>query len=157
MSSYTWKIYMLTAANFLVGTSEYIIAGILDKVAADLGVSVSAAGQLITVFSLAFAIGTPILMATTSRLDRRNLLLYSLGIFVVGNAVAFLLPGFTFLIASRVILALGTGVFFVTAMTVASKLAPPEKQGSAIATIVMGFFNFVNCWGSDRQSCRFLL
>lgn len=139
MKSYIWKIYLLTAANFLVGTSEYIIAGILDKVAADLGVSVSAAGQLITVFSLAFAIGTPILMAITSHLDHRKLLLYSLGLFVVGNAVAFLLPGFSFLMVSRVILALGTGVFFVTAMTVASKLAPPEKQGSAIATIVMGF------------------
>ncbi|MFF2154815.1 MFS transporter [Paenibacillus chitinolyticus] len=139
MKSYIWKIYMLTAANFLVGTSEYIIAGILDKVAADLGVSVSVAGQLITVFSLAFAIGTPVLMAITSRLDRRKLLIYSLGLFVAGNAVAFLLPGFSFLMASRVILALGTGVFFVTAMTVASKLAPPEKQGSAIATIVMGF------------------
>lgn len=139
MKSYAWKIYMLTAANFLVGTSEYIIAGILDKVAADLGVSVSAAGQLITVFSLAFAIGTPILMAMTSGVDRRKMLLYSLGIFVVGNAVAFLLPGFSFLMVSRVILALGTGIFFVTAMTVASKLAPSEKQGSAIATIVMGF------------------
>lgn len=139
MKSYEWKIYMLTAANFLVGTSEYIIAGILDKVAADLGVSVSAAGQLITVFSLAFAIGTPILMAMTSGVDRRKMLLYSLGIFVVGNAVAFLLPGFSFLMVSRVILALGTGIFFVTAMTVASKLAPSEKQGSAIATIVMGF------------------
>lgn len=137
--SYTWKIYMLAAASFLVGTSEFIIAGILDKVAADIGVAVSAAGQLITVFSLAYAFGTPVLMAITSRIDRRKLLLYSLGVFVVGNAVAFLLPGFAFLIASRVILALSTGVFVVTGLTVASKLAPPEKQGSAIATLVMGF------------------
>ncbi|MDF2960633.1 MAG: transporter [Paenibacillus sp.] len=137
--SNAWKIYMLAVVSFLVGTSEFIIAGILDKVAGDIGVSVSAAGQLITVFSLAYAFGTPILMAVTARLERRKLLLYSLGVFVLGNAVAVILPGFEFLIGSRIILALSTGVFVVTALTVASKLAPPEKQGSAIATLVMGF------------------
>ncbi|WP_282940639.1 MFS transporter [Paenibacillus sp. RC67] len=137
--SYAWKIYMLAAVSFLVGTSEFIIAGILDKVAADIGVPVSAAGQLITVFSLAYAFGTPVLMAITSRMERRKLLVYSLGVFVIGNAIAVLLPGFAFLVASRIILALSTGVFVVTALTVASKLAPSEKQGSAIATLVMGF------------------
>ncbi|KRF43588.1 MFS transporter [Paenibacillus sp. Soil787] len=137
--SYAWKIYMLAAVSFLVGTSEFIIAGILDKVAEDIGVSVSAAGQLITVFSLAYAFGTPILMAVTARLERRKLLLYSLGLFVIGNGIAFILPGYESLIGSRIILALSTGVFVVTAMTVASKMAPPEKQGSAIATLVMGF------------------
>jgi MFS transporter, DHA1 family, putative efflux transporter len=139
MMSNTWKVYMLAAVSFLVGTSEFIIAGILDKVAEDIGVSVSAAGQLITVFSLAYAIGTPILMAATARMERRKLLLYSLVVFVIGNAIAVALPGFEFLVASRIILALGTGVFVVTALTVASKLAPPDKQGNAIATLVMGF------------------
>jgi DHA1 family putative efflux transporter-like MFS transporter len=137
--SNTWKIYMLAVVSFLVGTSEFIIAGILDKVAKDIGVSVSAAGQLITVFSLAYAFGTPVLMAVTARMERRKLLLYSLGVFVIGNGIAVSFSGFEFLIASRVILALGTGVFVVTALTVASKLAPPDKQGSAIATLVMGF------------------
>jgi DHA1 family putative efflux transporter-like MFS transporter len=133
------KIYMLAIVTFLVGTSEFIVAGILDKVANDTGVSVSSAGQLITVFSLTYAFGTPILMAITARMERRKLLLYALGVFVVGNAVAFMLSGYEFLIVSRVILALSTGVFVVTALTVASKLAAPGKQGSAIATLVMGF------------------
>ncbi|SFL81974.1 MFS transporter, DHA1 family, purine base/nucleoside efflux pump [Paenibacillus sp. 1_12] len=137
--SNTWKIYMLAIVSFLVGTSEFIIAGILDKVAADSGVSVAAAGQLITVFSLAYAFGTPFLMAVTARVERRKLLLYSLGVFVIGNVIAVAIPGFDFLIGSRIILALSTGVFVVTALTVAAKLAPPEKQGSAIATLVMGF------------------
>lgn len=134
-----WKIYMLAVTSFLVGTSEFIIAGILDKVSEDMGVSVSAAGQLITVFSLAYAFGTPILMAVTARMERRKLLIYSLGIFAAGNVIAVALPGFEFLIVSRIILALSTGVFVVTALTVASKLALPDKQGSAIATLVMGF------------------
>ncbi|WP_409342315.1 MFS transporter [Paenibacillus sp. MBLB4367] len=137
--SNAWKIYMLAVVSFLVGTSEFIIAGILDKVAEDIGVSVAAAGQLITVFSLAYAFGTPFLMAVTARVERRKLLLYALGVFVAGNGIAVALPGFEFLVASRVILALSTGVFVVTALTVASKLAPPDKQGSAIATLVMGF------------------
>ncbi len=133
------KIYMLAIISFLVGTSEFIIAGILDKVAADVGVSVAAAGQLITVFSLAYAFGTPILMGLTARVERRRLLLYALGAFAVGNLIAVALPGFAFLIVSRIVLALSTGVFVVTSLTVASKLAPAGKQGSAIATLVMGF------------------
>ncbi|MBP1994136.1 MFS transporter [Paenibacillus eucommiae] len=137
--SNVWKIYMLAIISFLVGTSEFIIAGILDKVAADVGVSLSAAGQLITVFSLAYAFGTPILMAVTARMERRQLLLYALGVFAVGNLIAVALPGFAFLLVSRVVLALSTGVFVVTALTVAAKLAAPGKQGSAIATLVMGF------------------
>lgn len=137
--SNAWKIYMLAVISFLVGTSEFIIAGILDKVAEDIGVSVSAAGQLITVFSLAYAFGTPILMAVTARMERRKLLLYALAVFAIGNAITVVLPGFEFLIISRIVLALSTGVFVVTALTVATKLAPPDKQGSAIATLVMGF------------------
>ncbi|WP_307416885.1 MFS transporter [Paenibacillus sp. W2I17] len=137
--SNTWKIYMLAIVSFLVGTSELIIAGILDKVAASIGVPVSVAGQLITVFSLAYAFGTPVIMALTSRMDRRNLLIYSLVAFVIGNAMTAVLPGFLLLFISRIVLALSTGVFIVTALMVASKLAPPDKQGSGIATVVMGF------------------
>ena len=144
--SNAWKIYMLAVVSFLVGTSEFMIAGILDKVAADLNVSVGAAGQLITVFSLAYAFGTPFLMAATARMERRRLLLGALAVFVVGNAIVVLLPGFAALVVSRVVLALSTGVFVVTALTVASRLAPEGKQAGAIATLVMGF--------RDRKSTR---
>ncbi|MFC5471910.1 MFS transporter [Cohnella suwonensis] len=135
----SWKIYMLAIVSFLVGTSEFIIAGILDRVAEDIGVSVSAAGQLITVFSLAYAFGTPILMALTARVDRRNLMLAALSLFVVGNLVSFLFAGYASLMGARVLLALSTGTFVVVALTVAAKMAPEGKQGSAIATLVMGF------------------
>ncbi|MBD3918369.1 MFS transporter [Paenibacillus sp. PR3] len=137
--SYNLKIYMLALVSFLVGTSEFIIAGILDKVSDDIGVSVSAAGQLITVFSLAYGFGTPFLMAAAAKVDRKKLMLYALSVFIVGNVAAYFFSGFAALIVSRVIVALSSGVFVVTALTVASKLAPAEKQGSAIATLVMGF------------------
>ena len=135
----TWKIYMLAIISFLVGTSEFIISGILDKIADSLGVTLAVAGQLITIFSLVYAIGTPILMALTASLDRRRLMLYSLGLFVVANLLAFLLPGFGPFLFARIIMALGAGLVVVTALNIAAKLAPPDKQASSIATVVMGF------------------
>ncbi|CAH0167311.1 MFS transporter [Peribacillus sp. Bi134] len=135
----TWKIYMLAIISFLVGTSEFIISGILDKIADSLGVTLAAAGQLITIFSLVYAIGTPILMALTASLDRRKLMLYSLGLFIVSNLLAFLLPGFGPFLFARIIMALGAGLVVVTALNIAAKLAPPDKKASSIATVVMGF------------------
>ena len=138
MSS-TWKIYILAIVSFLVGTSEYIISGILDNIAHTLGITLAAAGQLITIFSLVYALFTPILMALTASMDRRKLMIYALGLFVIGNILAFVLPGYGWFIAARVIMAMGAGMVVVTALTIAAKIAPEGKQGSAIATVVMGF------------------
>ncbi|AHM67293.1 MFS transporter [Paenibacillus polymyxa] len=135
----TWKVYILAIVSFLVGTSEYIISGILDQIATTMGITVSAAGQLITVFSLAYAIGTPILMAVTAKWDRRNLLLSSLGLFAVANMLSFVLPGFGMFIAARIMMALGAGMVVVTALSIAAKIAPVGKQASSIATVTMGF------------------
>jgi len=134
----TWKIYVLVLISFLVGTSNYIISGILDRIAETLGTSVAAAGQLITVYSLAYAVGTPILMALTAKMDRRKLLLYSLGLFIAANLLTFILSGFGFFIAARIITALGAGVVTVNALSIAAKIAPPGKQASAIANVTMG-------------------
>ncbi|ALP38149.1 MFS transporter [Paenibacillus sp. IHB B 3084] len=135
----TWKVYILAIISFLVGTSEYIISGILDQIATTMGITVAAAGQLITVFSLAYAIGTPILMAVTAKMDRRKLLLYSLGLFAVANLLSFVLPGFGMFIAARILMALGAGMVVVTALSIAAKIAPAGKQASSIATVTMGF------------------
>lgn len=137
--SNTWKIYILAVTSFLVGTSEYIISGILDNIADTLGITLAAAGQLITIFSLVYAIFTPILMALTASMDRRRLMIYSLSLFVIGNILAFVLPGYGWFIVARVIMALGAGMVVVTALTIAAKIASEGKQGSAIATVVMGF------------------
>ncbi|NEU28777.1 MFS transporter [Paenibacillus polymyxa] len=135
----TWKVYILAIVSFLVGTSEYIISGILDRIATTMGITVPAAGQLITVFSLAYAIGTPILMAITAKWDRRKLLLSSLGLFAVANVLSFSLPGFGMFIAARILMALGAGMVVVTALSIAAKIAPAGKQASSIATVTMGF------------------
>lgn len=132
------KVYVLALISFLVGTSNYIIFGILDRIAETLGTSVAAAGQLITVYSLAYAVGTPILMALTAKMDRRKLLLYSLGLFIAANLLTFILSGFGFFIAARIVTALGAGVVTVNALSIAAKIAPPGKQASAIANVTMG-------------------
>ncbi|MEK3685019.1 MFS transporter [Paenibacillus sp. FSL R10-2736] len=139
VNSWKMKVYMLTLISFLVGTSQYVPVGILDKVAASVGVSVSAAGQLVTIFALANALGTPIVMLATAKIDRRKLLMIALAIIVIGSALTLALPGFGFLMVSRVVLAIGTGVFLVTAFSFASKLAPPGHQAGAIATVTTGF------------------
>jgi DHA1 family putative efflux transporter-like MFS transporter len=94
---------------------------------------------LITIFSLSYAFGTPIVMALTARMERRKLLLYALTLFVSGNVLAYLLPGYDLLIVSRIIMGLSAGVTIVTSLTIATKVALPGKQGSAIAAVLMGF------------------
>ncbi|KWZ76899.1 MFS transporter [Heyndrickxia coagulans] len=136
--SNTGKVYILAIVSFLVGTSQYIISGILDNISESLGITLAAAGQLITIFSLVYAIFTPVLMAITSRMDKRKLMIYSLGLFVIGNLLAFVLPGYGFFIVSRIMMALGAGMVVVTALTIAEKIAPKGKKASAIATVIMG-------------------
>ncbi|MBB6020121.1 DHA1 family putative efflux transporter-like MFS transporter [Paenibacillus sp. JGP012] len=139
MRSSSSKVYILAIVSFLVGTSEYALSGILDKVAASLDVSLAAAGQLITIFSLIYALCTPILMALTASMDRRKLIVISMGIFVASNILAFVLPGYGLFVVARILMAIGAGVVVVTALNIAAKIAPSGKQASAIATVVMGF------------------
>ncbi|RCW48061.1 MFS transporter [Paenibacillus prosopidis] len=137
--SNTWKIYILALVSFLVGTSEYVISGILDTISDTMGISVTSAGQLVTIFSFVYAIFTPILMALTAKVERQKLLVTALGIFVLGNVLSFVLPGYELFVAARIIMALGAGMVVVTALDIAAKIAAPGKQASAIATVVMGF------------------
>lgn len=135
----TWKIYMLTLISFVVGTSQFVIVGTLDQVAASVDVSVATAGQLITVFALGNAIGTPLVMVATSKMDQRKQLLLALAIILLGVIGVIALPGFGLLMASRVLLGIGTGVFVVTAYGIAAKLAVPGRQGGAMANVAMGY------------------
>lgn len=137
--SNTWKVYFLALVTFLVGTSEYVISGILDKISDTMGISVTSAGQLVTIFSFVYAISTPILMALTAKAERQKLLVGALGIFVIGNVLSFILPGYSLFVAARVVMAIGAGMVVVTALDVAAKIAAAGKQASAIATVVMGF------------------
>ncbi|MBD2872782.1 MFS transporter [Paenibacillus arenilitoris] len=135
----SWKIYLLAFISFFVSTSEYVIAGILDQISVWAHITVASAGQLITVFAIANAIGSPLFVIATAKMDRRKLLMLSLAIVVIGSVLTVTLPGFGFLILSRIVLGIGGGVFLIGAKTVAAKLAEPGKQAGAIGTVILGF------------------
>ncbi|SFM10002.1 MFS transporter, DHA1 family, purine base/nucleoside efflux pump [Paenibacillus sp. 1_12] len=138
MKNYKWIIYLLALGATVVGTAESIITGILDMIATNINVSIGLAGQLVAMYSIAYAVGTPILIALTSKIDRKKLLFIALLIFLIGNVIAVLSPNFTILMISRAILGVSAGVFAVVALGIAAQIAPPEKRGSAIGTILMG-------------------
>lgn len=135
----TWKIYMLTFITFLLGTAQFVIVGILDTVANSVDVSLSTAGQLITVFALSNAIGTPIIMLATAKMNQRNRLLLALGIMLLGIIVTVTLPGFGFLMLSRILLGVGNGFFVATAYALAPKLAPAGREVRAMSNVALGF------------------
>lgn len=133
------KIYLLTFISFLLGTSQFIIVGVLDQIATSLGISVSQAGQLVSVYALASAIGTPIIMMVTSKIDQRTQLLLSLIVFILGVFAMLIWNDYLVIIISRAIVGVGSGVFVVTAYGISAKLAPIGGQGKAMSNIAMGF------------------
>lgn len=132
-------IYLLMIAVFFTATSELVIAGILNVLAEQMHISVSLAGQLITAYSLAFAIGTPIIIATTAKWPRKKLLLTAMAVFIGGNFLSIAGTGFVLLMAARMLLGVSSGVFIVAAFSAAAKMVPVEKIGSAMGTIILGF------------------
>lgn len=129
-------IYILTIAVFFTATSELVVAGILNELADQIHVSIALAEQLITVYSLAFAIGTPVVVSLTARMGRKKLLLLAMLVFIFGNLVSFVSSSFSLLIVSRMILGASSGVLLVAAFSATAKMVPPEKIGSAIGTII---------------------
>lgn len=133
------SIYILALGVFLTATSELVVAGILKVIAEDLNISIAVAGQLITAYSLAFAIGTPIVVSLTSRMGRRKVLLGSMFVFILGCLASFGSSEISVLMVSRMILGVSAGVYLVVVFGAVAKLVPAEKLGSAIGTIVLGF------------------
>ncbi|MFH8370541.1 MFS transporter [Streptomyces sp. NPDC018031] len=132
------QLLPLAMATFAVGTDGYVIAGLLPAIAADLGVSTPAAGQLVTVFAMTMALSAPIMGALTSSLDRRKALLIALAVFVIGNAVTALGTSYGVVMAARVVTAVGAGVITSAASSTAAAIAPPERRGRALAFVLGG-------------------
>jgi len=132
-------VYALALGVFLTATSELVVSGILRVLAEDFSISIALAGQLVTAYSLSFAIGTPVLVSLTSRLERKKVLIASLVIYALGAGLSVAATSFALLLAARVILGVSSGVFLVTSFGIAAKLVPAERVGSAIGTIILGF------------------
>lgn len=128
----------LTLSAFAIGTTEFVIVGLIPTMAADLNVSLPSAGLLVSLYALGVAIGAPVLTALTSKMNRKHVLLAVMGLFVVGNLLAWQAPGYNTLIAARVLTGLAHGVFFSIGSTIATGLVSKEKAASAIAIMFTG-------------------
>lgn len=128
----------LALATFAVGTDAFVMAGLLPAIAADLEVSVPAAGQLVTVFALTLAVAAPILSWLLSPLDRRKVLQLALIVFVVGNVATALSPSYPIALLARILTAAGAATITATASSAAVTITPPERRGRAMALVIGG-------------------
>ncbi|WP_104023986.1 MFS transporter [Vibrio hyugaensis] len=128
----------LTLSAFAIGTTEFVIVGLIPTMAAGLNVSLPSAGLLVSLYALGVAIGAPVLTALTSKMNRKHVLLGVMGLFVVGNLLAWQAPGYSTLIAARILTGLAHGVFFSIGSTIATGLVSKEKAASAIAIMFTG-------------------
>lgn len=128
----------LTLSAFAIGTTEFVIVGLLPTIAADLQIGLPSAGLLVSLYALGVAIGAPVLTALTGKLPRKALLLGLMALFTLGNLLAWKAPGYETLIAARILTGLAHGVFFSIGSTIATGLVPKEKAASAIAIMFTG-------------------
>lgn len=128
----------LTISAFAIGTTEFVIVGLIPTIAADLGVSLPSAGLLVSLYALGVAVGAPVLTALTGKVPRKALLLALMALFTVGNLVAWQAPGYESLIVARILTGLAHGVFFSIGSIIAASVVPKEKAASAIAIMFTG-------------------
>ncbi|WP_214818000.1 MFS transporter [Exiguobacterium sp. s131] len=147
LSRSDWTLVLsLSLLTFVLGTSEFVIVGILPDIASGLSISIATAGSLVSVFAISFAVGTPITMSLTSHLPKRKLMLGLTILFTVLNLLSSLAPMYEWLLVLRMLTAVVTGVLISLAMLVASESVPPAKRGVAVS-FIFGGFTMANVFG----------
>lgn len=131
-------LWALTLSAFAIGTTEFVIVGLVPTIASDLAVSLPSAGLLVSLYALGVAIGAPVLTALTVRWNRKSVLITLMAIFVAGNILAWQAPSYETLILARIFTGLAHGVFFSIGSTIATSLVAKEKEASAIAIMFTG-------------------
>ncbi len=128
----------LAVGNFTIGTGAFVVPGLLGPLASDLNISVATAGQLMTVYAVSYAIGSPLLVSLTSHIRRRELLLSGLAVFAVGTLLSAAATNVWLLFAARVLAACGAAVFTPCASTVAVMTSAPDARGKALGIVFFG-------------------
>ncbi|TBV24892.1 MFS sugar transporter [Meridianimaribacter sp. CL38] len=131
-------LWALTISAFGIGTTEFVIVGLLPTVANDLNTSISSAGLLVSLYAVGVAIGAPVLTALTSQIARKRLLIAIMLLFIIGNGLAAIAPSFTLLILARILTGFAHGVFFSIGSTIAASLVPEDKRAYAISIMFAG-------------------
>ncbi|MFJ2676007.1 MFS transporter [Streptomyces sp. NPDC087525] len=128
----------LAIGAFGIGTTEFVIMGLLPEVAADYGVTIPTAGLLVTGYALGVVLGAPLMTVLGTRIPRKRMLMLLMGLFVVGNVLSALAPSFGLMLTGRVVASLAHGAFFGIGSVVAAGLVAPEKKAGAIAMMFTG-------------------
>ncbi|MBX9427244.1 MFS transporter [Streptomyces lateritius] len=128
----------LAVGAFGIGTTEFVIMGLLPEIAADYSVSIPAAGLLVTGYALGVVVGAPLLTVLGTKVSRKRMLMLLMGLFVLGNLLSALAPSFGLMLTGRVVASLAHGSFFGIGSVVAAELVAPEKKAGAIATMFTG-------------------
>ncbi|WP_435971861.1 MFS transporter [Streptomyces sp. Qhu_M48] len=144
-------VWVLAAGTFLMGTTEFVIAGILPDIAPDLGAGVSHAGLLITAFAVGMIVGGPTMALATLRLPQRLTLVIALAVFAAGHVVAALTSSFTVVLAARFVTALATGAFWAVGFVIATTAAGPANATRAVS-VMMGGLTLANVVGVPAGS-----
>ncbi|MCI3930220.1 MFS transporter [Streptomyces sp. AN091965] len=132
------SLLVLAAGMFAIGTDSFVIAGILPDAADSLGVSVGTAGWLLTAYAFTYAVLGPVMAACTARRARRPLFLAGFAVFTAGNLLTAFVPDFGVALAGRALAGFGGAMVTPAAVAAAAALAPPERRGRAIATVMTG-------------------
>ncbi|MET8571521.1 MFS transporter [Streptomyces sp. NPDC004783] len=128
----------LAIGAFGIGTTEFVIMGVLPQVAGDFGVTIPTAGWLVSGYALGVVVGAPLLTVLGTKVSRKKMLMFLMALFVVGNTLSALAPGFGLMLIGRVVASLAHGAFFGIGSVVAADLVAPEKKASAISLMFMG-------------------
>jgi predicted MFS family arabinose efflux permease len=132
------RLLWLALGAFAIGTESYALAGLLPALSSELGVSVAMAGQLITAFALAYALGSPLLAVATAAMERRSLLLTAIAVFGAFNLLAASAHTYAVLFVARIGMALAAGTFMPAASAYAVAISPVERRGRALSIIYAG-------------------
>ncbi|MET8634339.1 MFS transporter [Streptomyces sp. NPDC004096] len=128
----------LAVGAFGIGTTEFVMMGLLPDVADDLRISIPAAGHLVSAYALGVVIGAPLLAAVTARMSRRTVLIGLMVLFVLGNALSALAPDYHWLLAARFLSGLPHGAFFGVGAVVATNLVAPERKARSVSLMFLG-------------------
>ncbi|XXN63992.1 MFS transporter [Enterobacter ludwigii] len=131
-------LWALTISAYAIGTTEFVIVGLIPTIAEQLSIKLPSAGMLVSIYALGVAFGAPVLTALTGKLARKQLLMGLMALFTVGNLVAWLAPNYETLVIARLLTGLAHGVFFSVGSTIATSLVSKEKAASAIAIMFGG-------------------
>lgn len=131
-------LFALAVSTFAIGTTEFVIVGLIPEIARDLDVSIPVAGLLVSLYALSVTIGGPTLSALTGRFHRRRLIIGLMAIFTLCNLAAAFAPGYALLLASRMVMGVVHGVFFGAGAAVATSLVDRSRAASAVAIMLAG-------------------